>query len=248
MRRAQSGQPSRFVPSCLIKICHGGLKNLRNNFIKILDDGDNLSQKLPIRINEWISMQQPELLERYVDATFMDKASSLHLRHYRLRIDWYFNNINYFACQCDWYSWLMCQTYYSLQSGMQYVWYSWMEWTRSATGRQVRVLAPCVDGRWVSCAGWLSNLRRHTRCRYHWAIKQVKRNPDDLMKKARLHNLLMSQFLKAFWTLMKILKRARKEHFLWCFYSDEDIANRFKEIQRDRCAAFLRTGWTRLSQ
>ncbi len=62
-------------------------------------------------------------------------------------------------------------------------------------------------------SGQLADLRRFSRSKYHWAIKQAKRNADEILKKNTAVTLRNKSF-KDFWKIIK--KNERKKYvFIW---------------------------------
>ena len=79
--------------------------------------------------------------------------------------------------------------------------------------------------------GQLADLRRSTRRKYHWAIKQSKKSEDQIIKD-KIANCLINKSFKHFWITIKSLKREALATACVVdgVHGDMNIAVKFKEI------------------
>ncbi len=83
-------------------------------------------------------------------------------------------------------------------------------------------------------SGQLADLRKFSRSKYHWAIKQSKRNVDEILNRNTAVTLRYKSF-KDFW---KIIKKMKGKNMCSSVITDgrctdEDIADRFRDLYEE---------------
>ena len=233
-------------------------ESINNSYsgFSIVNDALNLSHHLPIQIETNLSARvalgKSKSKIRSLD---WDKATPFHLSNYKLFVDFYLGNLDVpdyvFSCNN-----LSCKSH---NDDIM----SFLEVIINVLDECARITIPCKKvGHSTGIPGWneyvrpfkekslfwhqvwvnagcpaqgqLANLRRHTRRKYHWAIKHVKRNKDDIIRD-KTARLLMNKSFRDFWIIMKQLKGGSNtlSGIVDGFHSDFDIANRFKDIYSD---------------
>lgn len=195
----------------------------------VIDSGANLSDHSPKvitydKIPEYIPLNNP-----FTRKPLWHKASDEMKRNYREKLDSYLSEINLDSAviQCKNYD--KCDTHLGhfqclLSSIMNACKRATREciphskpqnskvagWNDIARGK--RDDSMFWHERWKEAGrprdGWIAEMRRRTRAKYHAAVKYVKRNRDTIIKQKTAYSLQDTNPLK-FWTNISKLKRSK---------------------------------------
>ncbi len=231
-------------------------------------DGNNLTEHLPICITSTLTAsvsQTDKLTQPSVD---WEEASSMDTENYKTLIDAHLRHVGLSGAVtlCNDYS---CTIHDVL---LMNIWENITEILKKCAN--IAIPRQCVNGKrgvpgwnefvkpykdksifwndvWKNAgspaSGQLADLRRFSRSKYHWAVKPVKRNADEIIKKKTAFTLRNKSF-KDFWKIIKKMKgRAICSSGITdgCC-TDKDIAGRFRGIYMKNCTVVFRITTSRV--
>ncbi len=223
--------------------------------INTINDGNNPSQHQPICVKPKLSAR---ILPTYETGNFAtldwERATPEHLSHYRLLIDYYLRNA--IIPDCLTCADVLCNKHDDqIMLFMEHVLdvvYECVElaiprrrnsgrrgipgWNESVQLYKEKCLFWHDVWKSAGCPaqGQLADLRRHTRRKYHWAIKQVKKNKDRTIKEQTAITLTNKSF-KDFWAIIKRMNKSTNTFsgIVDGYCNDQNIANRFRSLYKD---------------
>ena len=219
----------------------------------VIDQGTNLSNHKPIcfSINFAIKCMHNNDQKNVVTILDWHKATEEHKQNYNALLNYYLTNIplNDEVLSC---SNMLCQTqdesvfklFDDISSIMNKC--AWLSIPRRVIGRQhiagwnesvneYREKAMFWHDIWKSCgrpvSGQVADLRRFTRTKYHWAVKQAKKGSDNTIKDKTALALMRCNF-DSFWTTLKTMNSSKtaQVHIVDKVEGDQNIADLFRDI------------------
>ena len=212
-------------------------KNVRHTNFSIEYDGDNVSDHNPISIDAIYNVKLTHLDNSNYEIMDWSKASDTNIQNYKTLLDHY---LSYFIipqsiieCNnllCNSHNEIILQTLDELINIMIISANDTIP-TRIIRGNNKGMpgwnshVKPFKDksifwndiwkqaGKPVS--GPLAELRRFTRTKYHWAIKQAKRQKDSIILNNTAKQLLNKSY-KEFWSTIKKTSRSRQNNCKCC--------------------------------
>lgn len=232
--------------------------NYQDCYADVLNDALNLSQHLPLCFSTNLVPQMVTLTNTKVEKFILDweKATSYHLNNYRSLLDQYLSDMNiceadFFFCNnfvCDKHDLNIMQFLDDLVNVMNEC--AWLSIPRKRINGPTSIPGWNDEVQvykekslfwhqiWKSAGspttGQLADLRRFARTKYHWAIKQVKKNKNDTVKEKTAISLANKSF-KDFWKEIKKLNKVPNSSscIVDGLCEDKQISNRFKSIYKE---------------
>ena len=229
-------------------------KNIKYSNVQVLYDGDNLSDHNPVTIhtNHKVRNTKPNPCQYRVIK--WENATEENIRNYKKLLDYYLRlydlplsviNCNNFQCGCHndiiiekvdeiidimtLCAELTIPTQNVNSNGKGGI-PGWNDFVKPYKDKSIFWNELWVsDGKPVS--GVLFDLRKFARSKYHWAIKQVKKNKDTIIRNKTAQQLANKSY-RDFWKTIKKLKGNEKvtAKVIDDNYTDETIVNNFCSI------------------
>ncbi len=218
-------------------------------------DGNNLTEHLPISITSTLTVNVSNIEKFTQPSVDWEKASSLDIENYKTLIDFHLRHLDMsgVVAPCPDYS---CKTHSNMKKNTlkkileilkkcAYVAIprqrvngkkgipGWNEYVRPYKDKSI-----FWHGIWKNAgcpaSGQLADLRRFSRSKYQWAIKQAERNADEILKKNTAVTLRNKSF-KDFWKIIKKMKGRNmcSSGIIDGRCTDEDIGDRLRDLYEE---------------
>ena len=224
----------------------------------VLDDGCNLSNHVAIGFECNLPLLNAAEPNETISQTIIDwkAVTNVHIDNYKALLDIKMNSIdlnNHYYLRCNN---LLCTTHKDeyldllnvLSDAMKEC--AWLALPRRRLGRshhragwselvsEHQERARFWHQVWVSAdrppTGQLADIRRSTRRKYHWAIKQLKKK-EDMQVRNKTADSLRNKNFNDFWTTIKHLNKGNNHSVSLVdgVQGDSNIANQFKVIYEE---------------
>lgn len=223
--------------------------------ISTFRDGNNLSEHLPIFITSTLTAivsYTETIIQPRVD---WERASSTHIENYKALIDFHLRHLDMSgvlaSCHdycCKAHGDVIMDSLGKITEILKKCAYiaiprqrvngnrgipGWNEYVRPYKDKSI-FWHDIWKNAGCPASGQLADLRKSSRSKYHWAIKQVKKNADEILKENTAVTLRNKSF-KDFWKTIKKMKGRNNcsSGIIDGRCTDEDIAGRFRDIYEE---------------